>query len=252
MRALWPLLIGLVFVATSFERSSKQTLTASEQTGALVAGIALAGVCGWVGVRLLRPAVVRRASLRLDRDRLVVDHRGLFKNPVLIPHAQIRCAAIDARPAYWRWFRDHKRFHLGHASGDDSPTWLWSRTGDSPIPLLSHVGDVPNLAVLFTSPVELRTVRRWMKPFTLKGPVHIPRRGQKARGFLARVEDPEGAEADLQRWTVTRPLTVDDVADLQLGPDEKRKARTRRIRTNIALLMIVAVQAIPPFLVDGN
>lgn len=252
MRAVWPLLIGLAFLVISISQSSDETLAPSEQSGELVAGLAVAGVCGWVGLRLMRPALVRDASIRLYPDSLVIEHRGLFKDPVVIPRVQIRCAVIDDRPARLRWFRDHKRFHLAGANGDVSPSWLWSRTADSPVPLISHVGDVPNLAVLFDSPVELRSVKRWIKPFSLKGPIHIPRRRQRARGFVACVDDPRPAVDELQRWTLVRPLTLDDLAELQPTPAERRRARTRRIRTNIALFVIVALQAIPPFFVDAD
>jgi hypothetical protein len=86
----------------------------------------------------------------------------------------------------------------------------------------------------------------------LKGPIHIPRRRQRARGFVARVDDPRLALDKLQRWTLVRPLTLDDLAEVQPEPAERRRARTRRTRTNIALFVIVAVQAIPPFFIDGN
>ncbi|MGH2730778.1 MAG: hypothetical protein ACRDJI_09265 [Actinomycetota bacterium] len=256
MRALFPLILGLGLIVIALDQPSDKDLEPAEQSGGLVGGLIVAGACGWVGVRLLRPAVVRRAAIKLrpgpeGTGELVVDHHGLLKKPLVVPRALVRCAAIDHRPARWRWFRDHKRFNLAGAD-EGSPSWLWSRTGDCPLPLLSHVGDVPNLAVLFDSPVPLRSVRRWMKPFALKGPVHILRRGQQARGFVARLQDPERALQALQTWTFVRPLTLDDVSELEPGPDERRKARGKRIRTNIALLVIAAVYTIPPMFVEPD
>lgn len=241
----------------------------------LVTGLLFATACGWGAWRLARPALVRRAYLELAPDGLVVVHPGLLKKPLQIHRSYIKAVAVDPRPWRWRWLGNKGRFHLGGAgadpmigpiaggsapppppplagpigpgaapagappsqaaSGGALPEWLFSVNGGSPLPLLSTVDDVPNVAFLFEEPIRMVSVRRGMRPFATKSPVHVLAYGRAARGLLVKVKDPAAAEQALSQWTTVRPLTTADVLTIQPDEEYARRARKSRRVVNVWL-----------------
>jgi hypothetical protein len=223
----------------------------------------------------VRPALVRRAYLELTPEKLVVVHPGLLKRPIEIHRSYIKAAAVDPRPWRWRWLGNKGRFHLGGAGANPTigpivggsslppppvaepgeaqpgvgrrkgevPEWLFSVNGGSPLPLLSTVDDVPNVAFLFAEPIKMVSVRRGMRPFATKSPVHVVAYGRAARGLLVKVKDPEAAERALSQWITVRPVTTADVLTIQ--PDEvyaraaRRSRRVVNLWLGILLLLLV-------------
>jgi hypothetical protein len=230
-------------------------ISPDEETAVRVTGVLFALPCAWASWRLVRPALARRAYLELAPDKLVVVHPGLLKKPLEIHRSYIKAAAVDPRPWRWRWLGNKGRFHLGGpganptlspisgaepvypAGGDeprpsatrgDHPEWLFSVNGGSPLPLLSTVDDVPNVAFLFEEPIRMVSVRRGMRPFATKSPVHVLAYGRAARGLLVKLKDAEAAERELSQWITVRPLTTADVLTIQ--PDEAYAKRARKSR----------------------
>jgi hypothetical protein len=246
--------------------------TQTDDDARLVTGILFAGACAWGAWRLARPALVRRAYLELTPEKLVVVHPGLLKRPLEIHRSYVKAAAVDPRPWRWRWLGNKGRFHLGGAGADPTvgpivggavtmvtpmpvpvetsgaqvpevPEWLFSVNGGSPLPLLSTVDDVPNVAFLFEEPIRMVSVRRGMRPFATKSPVHVLAHGRAARGLLVKTKDAVAAEQALSQWTTVRPITTADVLTIQ--PDEAYAARARKSRRvvniwlGILLLLLV-------------
>lgn len=213
----------------------------------------LAGL--WVGSSLFRVAFARKAYLEVRDDAIVITHPGIFRKPVLIPRDLISVAAFDDRPASWRRFRDHKRFHLAGemaaADGHDEPDWLYSKEGGSPLPLLSHVHDVPNIALLFTHPIRLRPARRAIKPFPAKTNAHPPLHGHRSRGLLIHVRDIEPVREAFAAWGIARPLMRPDIYAVEPTGEEMKGARRLLIRTNAILVGVILLQGAAPLLVHA-
>ena len=247
-----------------------------EEAVARFTGIMFAVPCAWASWRLARPALVRRAYLELAPEKLVVVHPGLLKRPLEIHRSYVKAAAVDPRPWRWRWLGNKGRFHLGGAGADpnigpivgdapptadvvadsdppapattppgEHPEWLFSVNGGSPLPLLSTVDDVPNVAFLFEEPIRMISVRRGMRPFATKSPVHVLAYGRAARGLLVKVKDATAAERELSQWTTVRPLTTSDVLTIQ--PDEEYARRARKSRRVVNLWLGILLL----FLVGG-
>ena len=237
-------------------------LTPEEETFRLVTGLIAAALIAWAGWVFLPPGITRRAYLELGPDALVVRHPGLFKHPFAVARQTIKAVAVDPRTWRWRWVGNKGRFHLaaGAPAADGAsdrpaqelPEWLFSVVGGSPFPVLSNVDDVPNLAFLFTEPVRLRAVRRGLRPFATKNPVHLPLQARQVRGLLVKIKDVEAGERALSQWTTVRPLTVDDVFEVQPDPEYKLKAKRRRRAANVWLTILLLVQFGTPAITTLN
>ena len=241
-----------VFVVYAFAPESFEDASLNDEESAVVlaTGLAFAAFFAWITYLLIRPALVRKAYLKLQDDSLLIVHPGLLKHPLEIPRSAIKAAAIDPRHWRWRWLGNKGRFHLARETAKDPagaplPEWLFSVVGGSPFPLLSTVDDVPNVAFVFSEPVRMRSVRRGTRPFATKGPVHVPVHGRDVRGLLVKVKDASTAESALTQWTTLRPLTPDDVFAIQPDPDYARKAKRRRRTANIwlGILLLLLVES---------
>ena len=258
-------MIAFILVATG-EASSD--VSGDEEAAARFTGVLFAVPCAWAAWRLARPALVRRAYLELAPEKLVVVHPGLLKKPLELHRSYIKAAAVDPRPWRWRWLGNKGRFHLGGAGLDPTvgpivggaaapaepmsdtagavdrsphPEWLFSVNGGSPLPLLSTVDDVPNVAFLFEEPIRMVSVRRGMRPFATKSPVHVLAHGRAARGLLVKVKDAAAAERELSQWTTVRPVTTADVLTIQPDENYAREARKSRRVVNIWLGILLVV-----------
>jgi hypothetical protein len=253
---------GVAFLVTALKADEVASLTDQEATVRLVTMLVLAAVCAWAAWIFAIPGVTRNAYIELGPDALLVRHPGLFKHPFSVPRDGIKAASIDPRPWRWRWVGNKGRFHLGNGSVPASPPaevgapvrwaglggtgevpeWLFSVVGGSPFPLLSNVDDVPNVAILLTEPIRLRAVRRGLRPFATKNPVHVPLQARQVRGLLLKLKDIDAAAGALTAWTSVRPLTMDDV--LAVEPDEtyKKRAKKRHRVANVWLAILLVVQ----------
>lgn len=246
VKALVALGVAVAFLVSALKVPAAG-LGDQEETARVVTGLVFAALGLWAALVFLPPAITRAAFLELHDDRLLVRHRGVFKQPLAVARETVKAAAVDPRPWRWRWLGNKGRFHLGRAEDDGDPVrrhpeWLFSVIGGSPFPILSNVDDVPNLAFVFTEPVRLRAVRRGLRPFATKNPVHLPLQARQVRGLLVKVTDPEEAARALATWTSVRPLTIDDVFEVEPDDYYKQKAKKRKRAANVWLTILLFVQ----------
>ena len=240
--------LAIAFLVGGLKAPGTFGLTEADETARLVTGIVMAALTAWAGWAFLPPGITRRAYLELGHEALVVRHPGLFKQPFSVARQTIKAAAIDPRQWRWRWVGNKGRFHLARSAGaedhrpEELPEWLFSVVGGSPFPVLSNVDDVPNVAFLFTEPVRLRAVRRGLRPFATKNPVHLPLHARQVRGLLVKIKDIDAGERALSHWTTVRPLTVDDVFEAEPDPAYKQKAKRRRRTANVWLTILLLLQ----------
>lgn len=250
-KAVVAALLAIGFVVSAVKARDVSTLSDDEATARLVTSIVFAALSAWAAWIFAIPGLARNAFIELGSNSLLVRHPGVFKHPLTIPRDEIKAAAIDPRPWRWRWLGNKGRFHLGGAEGAGPvdgvargpfPEWLFSVVGGSPFPVLSNVDDVPNVALLFTTPIRLRAVRRSLRPFATKNPVHIPLQARQVRGILVRLKDIDHVAGALGAWTSVRPLTHADVVELEPDAAYKRRAKKRHRVANIWLTILLLVQ----------
>lgn len=162
-----------------------------------------------------RPRLSGRAPvIVLDSHRLVVHHPALLTAPLLVARDDVVVAAVDTRH---REGGETVRFPYSHEfewsqpfPGDEAETygWLYVRGARSPLPFLSDLQALPNVVVVFRTPIEPLACRR-RKPGSRPLP-RPPVPGREVPGFFARVSDPEAARVALRDWGAMRPLTVSD------------------------------------------
>jgi hypothetical protein len=219
-----------------------------------VAGVLLFLAALRVTVSLVRVAFSRRARLEIGPHGIVVHHKGLFTKPVTIARADIAVANADEQKARFRRFREHKRFSLIPPGPGEPirPAWLYSKAGGAPLPLLSHVPDVPNLALVFDRPLSLEPVRRWVKPFPSKLLIHPPVHKRDSRGLLLNVKEIDRAKEVFTDWGIFRPITMTDLGSLAPSLQQTRQAARLRRRDNGILITLVTAQVALPLLFVDN
>lgn len=193
--------------------------------GTLVAGAIAAGL----GIRSM-VAAAGTGELLVFHDRLVIDNRYVFKEPIAIPNHLIRTIVLDTSPG-------DRRFPVRSAPvfaavfDEAPPTRELSQHNDAPfapallnvpdhlytpenallLPSVSEPNDVPNLAVLFREPVAMRPLR--LQPgYVIRG--RFPSSSEPEWGFWARAREPEIARHTLSFVGTTRDLEADDVLPL--------------------------------------
>ena len=206
---------------------------------------------------LMRPAFARRAHLRVDPGGVTIDHGGVLRRPLRIPKEEIKLAAADttSRPRRFQiGSRDHRRFPITAPrayQGPPLPEWLYSRVGSSPFPLISHLGDPPNVVLLLEHPVTLSWARRTIKILAAKGPVHVARPSQKTQGLMLRVVHPDRARAAFHQHELLGEVTARDVLAVGPGQEQYERARTYNTRANLLVGAIIMLNFGPIMLFVG-
>ncbi len=134
----------------------------------------------------------RTAEVRIDESRLVVAYPGVLRRHLDVPRGGVRAVAVEDRSPDLPFAADAKRFPIG-----GSEAFLYSRRGQSRLPLLTYPSVVPNVAVILDDPAELHWRNPWKRP-------------RRARGFLLATDEPEAMVAALHGWGVVQELTWDD------------------------------------------
>jgi putative Mn2+ efflux pump MntP len=217
------------------------------------AGAALA--C--LGILMIRPAFTRTARLDVDPEGVTIIHPGVLRRPLRITKSDIRLAAVDStvpRRQFHVGPRDHRRFPItaphGYG-GPPLPEYLYSRVGGSPFPLISHVGDPPNVLLLLNRPEKLNGARRTHKVMAAKGPIHLARLHQESHGLLLRVAEPEQARRAFHQHELLSNVTGRDVLAVGPGPAQQERARTYNTRANLLVGAIILLNFGPLMLIEG-
>jgi hypothetical protein len=256
LRALFPILgaVGLIDVIFSQLDPDESLMTSFGRLAVMWhAGAALAVL----GILMMKPAFTRKARLEVDPDGVTIVHPGVFRRPLRIEKSKIRLAAVDTTvpPRQLKVGpRDHRRFPIAAPHGYQGPAlpdFLYSRDGGSPFPLVSHLGDPPNVLFLLNRAEELHGARRTHKLMAAKGPIHLARPNQRSYGLLLRVADPERARRAFHQHELLREVTGRDVLAVGPGPEQQERARTYNTRANLLVGAIILLNFGPIMLYDG-
>ncbi|MGH2698504.1 MAG: hypothetical protein ACRDJL_04805 [Actinomycetota bacterium] len=256
LRALWPIL-GLVGLVDIVLGRVEPGGSLGSNIGLLAVMWHMGGAVACLGVLMMLPAFTRRPQLQVDPEGVTVRHTGVLRRPLRIPKGDIRLAAVDPTvpPRQMRiGLRDHRRFPIGapHGyQGSPLPDFVYSRVGGSPFPLISHVGDPPNVLLLLNRPEHLNVARRTHKIMAAKGPIHLARPHQKTYGLLLRVAEPEQARRAFHQHELLNDVTGRDV--LAVGPDQaqRERARSNNTRTNLLVGAIILLNIGPLMIFYG-
>lgn len=255
-RALFPILgvVGLIDIIVS-QLDADSSLVGNFGLLAIMWHVGAALAC--LGILMMKPAFTRKARLDVDPDGVTIIHPGVLRRPLRIAKSDIRLAAVDST-VHPRQFhigpRDHRRFPIAAPHGYQGPSlpgYLYSRVGGSPFPLISHVGDPPNVLLLLNRPEQLNGARRTHKVMAAKGPIHLARPHQKTHGLLLRVADPEQAHRAFHQHELLREVTGRDVLSVGPGPDQQERARTYNTRANLLVGAIILLNFGPLMLIEG-
>jgi hypothetical protein len=256
LRALFPILgaVGLIDVIFSQLDPDESLMTSFGRLAVMWhAGAALAVL----GILMMKPALTRKARLEVDPDGVTIVHPGVFRRPLRIEKSSIRLAAVDTTvpPRQLKVGpRDHRRFPIAAPHGYQGPAlpdFLYSRDGGSPFPLVSHLGDPPNVLFLLNRAEELHGARRTHKLMAAKGPIHLARPNPRSYGLLLRVADPERARRAFHQHELLREVTGRDVLAVGPGPEQQERARTYNTRANLLVGAIILLNFGPLMLFEG-
>jgi hypothetical protein len=232
-------------------------MDATQSTGDRVVGIVSTVVTALVLIWLCYLGIwmmnAGRPAIRLEPDEMVIEHHSLFRRPVRIPRSSVAAMNVDVgtegslRPK--DRFRIERRDHDPH---EHLPTWLYSGKHGSPMPLIGHFREIPNVAILLREPFRFRGIRRVSRP-VFRHSVRSPIRTKDVRGFMFAAEQPFLAEQTLRAWGVPmRAFDTLDAISLRPGPGDRRRQTYRTAFTMFVGLAVFGSQAAIAYLVtDG-
>lgn len=235
-------LVGILFDGTL---TTRDRILGSIST--IVPALVLMWLC-YLGVWMANPG---RPTITLGSDHLTIDHRSLLRRPMRLPREIVAAASVDIGTEGSLRVRD--RFHLERVDDEhrDLPTWLYSKHG-SPLPLVGHFREVPNVAILFRDPIRFRGIRRVSRP-VFRHSVRSPIRTKDAHGFLFAAEQPFIAEQVLRAWGVPiRAFTTEDAVALRPSAADRRRQSYRTAFTVGVGLTVFGSQALIAFILTDR
>jgi hypothetical protein len=184
--------------------------------------------------------------LRLSAGGISLEHGRVMHSSLELPLGAVKVAAVDAGPAHVSG--RHGRFAILRRVGPTSVVpraegiegWLWTSTGGTGLTNLGEQDEAPNVALIFTKPLEEARLRPafdagFLTELALRSPLGSP----TMLGVLFRVADTLAAENGFRRWgfqavptdkevppTLRRHLPTDRPADPRVhgAPDDARAA----------------------------
>lgn len=248
-RALFPLAIGvgIIIASVAFVASDAPL---QEGFGALLLAYHAGPLAVMLAFLMMKPAFVKSPHIRIEERGLTVHHWGVFRMPLTIPWTMVRLTAVTDEPPARRFGRqDARRFKLaGETRDPKTPEFLYSRDSASAFPVVSHVGDPPNVALIFARPIPLWPARRTTKVLPTKGPMHIARPRQITYGLLLRVRDTELARRAFEHRGLVDQIRVEDLMSVAPGPVQRDRARARNTRANLTVAGIITINMFSPVL----
>jgi membrane protein YdbS with pleckstrin-like domain len=213
-----------------------------------VAFIALATGLDWVVYRIFREAFPGRCYLGLTPSEIVLRHPLLLRRRLEIPFADVDRVAVNSSesPGFWepRGFTlEKEKRGVTWVASDEETVEALDVTTRFFLPLASHVqADEPNVAVALSRPIDLRELRR--KPISSRG--LLVRRlcdVELARGFLARVKDPEAAAKVFGERGLLGKLGGEQERLIDPTEDDGKRFRRWRLRMLVGRVLTVVVAA---------
>jgi hypothetical protein len=169
-------------------------------------------------------------QLRLGVDRVSIEHGRVMRAPLSLPLGAVKVAAIDPGPA--RASGQHGRFAILRRVGatrvvprtDGIEGWLWTSTGGTGLTNLGDAEEAPNVALVFTKPLEEALLHAAFDPeFVTALAARSPLGSPTVLGLLFRAADTLAAEQGFRRWGFQSVLT-----DKEVPPTLRRHLRTDR------------------------
>jgi hypothetical protein len=180
---------------------------------ARVVALAFSAGIAWLGVWILRYSMgSTRGEVRVEGDRLVIEHTDTFKAPLVVPREAVRVAQVDASG-------DGGVGEDARIAKHGDQTLRWAA-----LPFVSsHEGlEAPNVGLLFQHPIEVPEVRH--------ARLHGPLPGEALAGVRLRVKDPAAFADALSAWRCVRDPNQADAAhaDRLLGDWHSHKPQGAR------------------------
>ena len=257
LRGLVPLLVLTTTVVVVLDEEFVAPPTLSGRIGLVVVGFHAGAGLLCLGVLMLRTAFARHPRLQVDPAGITIHHSGILRWPLHVPKSEIKLAAVDPTVPQRRLHlgpRDHRRFPLDSPPGYEGPAlpgWLYSREAGSPFPLVSHLGDPPNLLLMFRRSLPVVGARRTLKILAAKGPIHVVRPRQETHGLMLRIASPEQGRRAFHQHELLGQIAGRDILVASPGQAQYERARTYNTRANLLVGAVIAVNTLPIMLVLG-
>jgi hypothetical protein len=167
--------------------------------------------------------------IALTPQEIVVEHPGALRAPLRFAPGSVLVATVDPGPAS-AGKEARGRFPILRRIGIDKVIprsegiegWLWTSTDGSAFTVLGDAA--PNLALLFSPPLSSEAIEDAFVPEELADLAKRSPLGQPAVfGLLLHAAKPELARAELERYSLLRPVTDREVPPTQRRhlPDDK-------------------------------
>jgi hypothetical protein len=177
----------------------------------------------------------RRVPRGYDADRLeltaagvTIRHSRVLQAPLELPLALVKVAAVDPGPA--KASGQVGRFPILRRVGPTTVIprqegiegWLWTSTGGTALTNLGEDDEAPNVALVFTKPLDERLLRGAFDPeFVTALAARSPLGAPTVLGVMFRVADTLPATNGFKRWGFQDILT-----DREIPPVQRRHLPT--------------------------
>jgi hypothetical protein len=157
-------------------------------------------------------------QLRLGVDRISLEHGRVMRAPLDLPLGAVKVAAVDPGPANAPGLCG--RFAILRRVSPTSVVprthgiegWLWTSTGGTSLTNLGERDEAPNVALIFTKPLEEALLRAaFDAEFVTALAARSPHGRPTVLGVLFRVADTLAAEHGFRRWGFQSVLTDKEV-----------------------------------------
>ena len=202
-------------------------------------------VLAFTAISVRRDLVSR--TITIENGVMIVRQPGVLPKRFEVSASQIAVVAFDHRisaiaPGNGRF--PVLRTVEGEAQRR-TPGWLLSHEHGSPLPTISHEGEVPNMAIVFRARTKMSAIRHTT---LLRGKLlRYPSPKKPAGGFLVKVEDPAAARQLLREFGVPVGTITDNDINAVLPPSAEfaRENRRRTMATVGLLVLVLARTALP-------
>jgi hypothetical protein len=165
-----------------------------------------------------KPRRTENDRLRLTAAGLSLEHGGVMRAPLELPLGAVKVATVDPGPAKasGRFGRFAVLRRLGPTTviprTEGIEGWLWTSTGGTALTNLGEDDEAPNVALIFTKPLDETRLREAFDPeFVTALAARSPLGTPAVLGVLFRVADPLAAEQGFRRWGFQELLTDKEV-----------------------------------------
>lgn len=177
-----------------------------------------------------KPRLSEVDQLRLGAHTISIEHGRVLHSPLELPLGTVKVAIVDPGPA--KATGAIGRFAVLRRLGPTTVIprdegiegWLWTSTGGTGLTNLGEEDEAPNVALVFTKPLDEPKLREAFDPeFVTALAARSPLGSPAVLGVLFRVADTLAAEHGFRRWGFQEVLT-----DKEVPPTLRRHLPTDR------------------------